>query len=207
MVTKELLGAAAVLLPIAGYGRYMWDVFLGRTKPHVFSWLVWGIVTSIVFFAQLSDKAGPGSWTMGLGALIYFSIAVTALFRGEKDIRRSDWVAFLGALAAIPVWRATGEPLAAVILVTVIDALAFYPTFRKSYAKPHEETLFMYTIDVLRFGLSLMALETYSAVTALYPLFIIAADLSFIGMALWRRNCLGNRGAVATCGSGQDAGH
>lgn len=190
VLTKELFGAVAVVLPIVGYSRYFWDIYKGRTKPHVFSWLVWGVVASVVFFAQLSDHAGPGAWTMAFGAIIYFTIAALALFRGEKDIRRSDWVAFLGALAAIPVWQVTGEPLAAVVIVTFIDAMACYPTFRKTYTKPHQETLFMYALEVVRFSLSLVALETYSAVTVLSPLFIIVADLSFIGMALWRRNSL-----------------
>ncbi|MDD5585896.1 MAG: hypothetical protein PHY92_02935 [Alphaproteobacteria bacterium] len=187
---KEALGLLSIALFIVGYSRYFWHIFKGQTKPHAFSWLVWGIITAIAFFAQNSDNAGPGAWTTGFGAVVYFVIAGLALFRGERDIKRSDWLAFTGALAAIPLWYLTGDPLSAVVLIAIIETLAFFPTIRKSYAKPHEETLFMYTMEILRFVPAIFALEHYSAVTLINPLYTIVLNGAFIVMALWRRAAL-----------------
>ena len=187
---KETLGLLSIAFFIAGYSRYFWHIFKGQTKPHVFSWLVWGISTAIVFFAQTSDNAGPGAWATGFSALVFFGLAGLAVFRGERDIKQSDWWAFLGALAAIPLWYFTGDPLGAVVLIVVIETLAFYPTMRKSYHKPGEETLFMYNMESLRFIPALFAMEHYSVVTMLTPLFTIAINSFFVAMVLWRRAVL-----------------
>jgi len=48
----------------------------------------------------------------------------------------ADWYFFLAALAAIPLWLLTRTPLYSVVVVTVIDALAYVPTFRKSWHRP-----------------------------------------------------------------------
>ena len=40
---KIILGVAAVLIGIAAYIAYFRNIFAGKTKPHAFSWLVWGI--------------------------------------------------------------------------------------------------------------------------------------------------------------------
>ena len=113
-----------------------------------------------------------------------------AYFRGEKNITTSDWVSFIGALAAIPLWYVTKEPLWSVILVVVIDAVGFYPTFRKSYFKPHEELAFMYGLDIGKFVLSILAMETYSATAVLYPLTASTLNIIFISMLLYRRAVL-----------------
>ena len=38
----------------------------------------------------------------------------------------------------------------------------YYPTFRKSYAKPHEELASKYVLTVVRYLLSLLALEHFT---------------------------------------------
>jgi len=76
------------------------------------------------FFAQLSDKAGAGSWATGLSAAFCLDIGILALFRGEKHITRGDWIAFLTTFLAIPLWVVTSDLLWSVLLVTGIDAIA-----------------------------------------------------------------------------------
>jgi hypothetical protein len=103
------------------------SIFVANTKPHAFTWLVWGTVMAIAFSAQLSDKAGAGSWATGLSAAFCLGIGVLALFRGEKHITRGNWVAFLATSLAIPLWVVTSDPLWSVLLVTGIDAVALLP--------------------------------------------------------------------------------
>ncbi|MDD5587460.1 MAG: hypothetical protein PHY92_11015 [Alphaproteobacteria bacterium] len=144
-------------------------------------------------FCPKQRQRRAGAWTTGFGAAVYFIIAGLALVRGEKDIKRSDGLALAGALATIPLWYLTGDPLGAVVLIAVIETLAFYPTIRKSYYKPHEETAFMYNMEILRFIPAIFALEHYSAVTLLNPLFTIALNSAFVGMVLWRRAVLARK--------------
>jgi hypothetical protein len=190
MTLKDVFGLLSLLLSVVSYVPYVHSIFVANTKPHAFTWLVWGTVMAIAFVAQLSDKAGAGSWATGLSAAFCLSIGIIALFRGEKHITRGDWIAFVTTFLAIPLWVATSDPLWSVLLVTGIDTVAYYPTFRKSYAKPDEELAFKYVLTVVRYLFSLLALEHYTIVTSVYQFVSILMEISIVVMLLWRRAVL-----------------
>ncbi len=190
MPSKELLGVLSIVCAIVSMSGYFWSIYKRRTKPHVFSWLVWGIVMSVVFFAQFNQGGGAGAWVTGFSAFIQFVVAGLAVFIGEKNITRGDWLAFIGALATIPLWYATKDPLSAVLLATAIDAFAYYPTFRKSWLKPYEENWFAYVVGALQWVPAMLALGSYSVTTMIYPACITTINLSLAGMLLVRRVAL-----------------
>ena len=190
MTLKDMFGLLSLVLSVVSYVPYARSIFVANTKPHAFTWLVWGAVMAIAFVAQLLDKAGAGSWATGLSAAFCLGIGVVALFRGEKHITRGDWIALVITLLAIPLWVVTSDPLWSVLLVTGIDAVAYYPTFRKSYAKPDEELAFKYVLTVIRYLFSLLALEHYTVVTSVYQLVSIVMEMAIVVMLLWRRAAL-----------------
>ena len=81
------------------------------------------------------------------------------------------------------------------IIISVIDALGFYPTFRKSYHKPWEEFLTHYSLASIKFLLSLFALEQFNLTTTLYPASLIFMNAAFLAMTLWRRRVLPRKAA------------
>jgi hypothetical protein len=187
---KSLLGILAVLVAFIGYVPYFRDIFANKTVPHAFSWLVWGIVTGIAFFGQIVGDAGPGTWVTGITALVCFVIFVFGVIKGRRNITFLDWLSLFGAGLAILLWLITKSPLLSVILITLIDALAFFPTFRKSYFKPNEETASTYALSGLKFLLSVFALTHFSVITAMYPLSIVLMNVLFVGMLIVRRKQL-----------------
>jgi hypothetical protein len=187
---KDAFGLLSLVLSIVSHVPYLRSIFVANTRPHAFTWLVWGAVMAIAFVAQLYGRAGAGSWATGLSAAFCLAIGIIALFRGEKHITRGDWIALLATLAAIPLWIATSDPLGSVLLVTFIDAVAYYPTFRKSWAKPDEELASKYVLTVVRYLFSLLALERYTIVTTVYQLVSILMEAGIVVMLLWRRAAL-----------------
>jgi hypothetical protein len=113
----------------------------------------------------------------------------SSLFSGAR-ITCGDWIAFLVTLLVIPLWVATSDSLWSVLLVTGIDAVAYYPTFRKSYAKPDEELAFKYVLTVIRYLFSLLALEHYTIVTSVYQIVSIFMEMGIVALLLWRRAVL-----------------
>ncbi len=186
----EFFGLAALAIGLYGSAFYIRSILKGQTKPHVFTHVVWGTVTFIAFLAQLHDSAGPGSWAMGISALACFTNAALALKYGEKNITRGDKIAFIASLTAIIPWVLTKDPLGSVILISIIDAVAFYPTFRKSWNKPWEENLTAYNIANLKFLLSLVAMRNFTIVTTLYVATVMALNGAFVIMCLIRRQTL-----------------
>jgi len=187
MIDREWLGGVAASLALLSNGAYLVSVVRRKTRPHVFSWTIWGLVTGITFFAQRSADAGPGAWHMATNSVMCFSVAALAIRYGSTDIKRSDVIAFIGALLAIPIWYVTHQPLAAVVMAILVDVFAYFPTFRKTYKRPHEELAFTYTVDVVRCVLSIIATDSYSLTTLLYPAFVALGDGALVGMILYHR--------------------
>lgn len=188
---KTLLGITATLLALYSYIPYFRDIFAGKTKPHAFSWLVWFLLTAIAFAAQVKDDGGAGAWVTGFTAIIAFIIFITAITRGEKSITKSDWLCLVGSFLAMGLWAITDSPLTAVILITIIDALGFAPTFRKAFHKPQEETLITFALSAVKFVIAIAALGNYSAVTVLYPASLVLMNGLFVVMLIIRRKQLG----------------
>ena len=177
-------------IAVARYAMYYRDIFRGITKPHPFTWFIWGLMNVIVWFAQTSSGAGAGAWVTGLVALACLSISAVALFKGEKVITRLDWFCFFSALLGIVLWRITNEPLVAVILVTLTDAIAYVPTYRKSFYKPYEETASSYSLAALRSVFAVLSLDSFALVNWLFPASLILTDGGFVVYLLIRRRQL-----------------
>lgn len=185
---KEVIGGIAVLLTFVGYIPYIRDTLKGKTKPHVYTWFIWGFISFIAFGLQFSDQAGPGSLVTLAAAIVCFLIFLLSLRMGSKNITLSDTLFLLAALAATALWLFAKQPILSVILLSIIDILAFAPTIRKSWHKPYEETLMSYVLNTIRFGLSLLALAHYTTVSALYPAtWVLANGLFAIFLVLRRR--------------------
>lgn len=187
---KTSIGIIAVGLTFIGYIPYLGDIFAGKTKPHIYSWFLWGFVTVIAFALQVSAHAGPGAFVTLAAATVSLVIFALGIREGEKDITKIDTVFFVLAFIAIAVWLFAKQPVISIILVSTIDMLGFAPTFRKSWNKPYSETLFTYLLNTFRHGLSILALQSYSIVTWLYPVTWVLANGLFSVTLLIRRKQL-----------------
>jgi hypothetical protein len=87
----------------------------------------------IAFAAQVVSRAGAGSWALGFSAAICIFIFALALIKGTRDFPLIDWIVLVGALIAIAIWYFTKDPTWSVILLVIIDTVAFIPTFRKAW--------------------------------------------------------------------------
>lgn len=185
---QTFLGALAVALGMLGYVFYVRGIVQGKVKPHAFTWFVWGLLTAIAFVAQVVEGGGPGAWVTGFTALCSFGFAAVGLGASSRAyIAKSDWLFFIGSLLTIPVWFLTSNPLWSVIIISIIDAVAFAPTFRKAYLHPETENGWTYALSGLKFVVGLVALESFTWTTALYPASLVLANLAFVAMVLWRR--------------------
>ena len=193
---KELIAAAAILLTFAMFVPYIRSIHDGRTKPHAFSWIIWALGTFVVFLAQLADRGGSGAWPIGVSGLITAYIAALAYWnRSDTSITRADWI-FLGiAVAALPCWLLTSNPLLAVVLLTGVDLAGFGPTFRFAFNHPHQERIGFYSLGAVRNAMAISALQHYSLTTVLFPAAVGLACVIFVVMVVYRRAQLRRRGA------------
>ena len=191
MFYKELLSGVAIALTLIAFLPYIRSIINGAIKPHVFSWVIWGITTLIVFFAQLEDNGGVGAWPIGVsGSLTLFIALLAYIKRSEITVTKMDWLFFVLAMLSLPFWYFTSDPLWAVVILTTVDVLGFGPTVRKAYNFPHSESAFFYALFAVRNLIVVMALENYSVTTVLFPAVIAAACMMLMAMITYRRRVL-----------------
>jgi hypothetical protein len=184
---KEVIGVIAVALTFIGYFPYIKDIVMGKTQPHIFSWLIWTITVSIIYALQLSAGAGAGSWVTLALTVIMGAVFLLSLKRGTKNIKRIDIVFLILALLALPLWLVVNQPVLSILLLSTIDMLGFLPTIRKSWHDPYSETLSLYTITTFRHGFSILALAQYNIITLLFPASWVIANALFSVMLIMRR--------------------
>ncbi|MCF6255346.1 MAG: hypothetical protein L3J98_06080 [Gammaproteobacteria bacterium] len=188
---KELLSAIAITLTFIAFYPYIRSILQKKTKPHVFSWVIWGSTTFIVFLAQLADKGGAGAWVTGVSGTITLYIAILAYIKkSDITITRTDWMFFILAMMSLPFWYFTSDPLWAVVILTAVDIIGFGPTIRKAHAQPFEENLIFYMLFVPRNIIAVAALEHYSLTTILFPIVTAVACIMLILMIIYRRRML-----------------
>ena len=188
---KEWLSAIAIALTFAAFLPYIRSILRGAVRPHVFSWVIWGTTTYVVFLAQLEDRGGVGAWPIGVSGSIAIFIAFLAWWkRADITITGTDWLFFLAAMSSLPFWYLTADPLWAVVVLTTVDLLGFGPTVRKAWHLPHSESLLFFALFMNRNLIAIMALEHHSVTTVLFTAVIAAACGVIMAMVTYRRRTL-----------------
>ena len=187
-ISKSLLSVVAIALTLFAFLPYIRAILTSTIRPHVFSWIIWGTTTVIVFLAQLQGHGGVGAWPIGVSGSITILIAALAYWkRADISITSMDWLFLVLALSSLPFWYFTADPLWAVIILTVVDLLGFGPTIRKAYTSPHSESVLFFTTFAVRNFIVILALEFYSLTTVLFPAAVAIACLLLIALILYRR--------------------
>jgi hydrogenase-4 membrane subunit HyfE len=181
---KDVLAVIAALIAIAGNLPYIKDAFTKKVKPHPYTWLVWTIVSAIVFFGQIAKGAGIGALPAGIAEIFTVIIFIFSLRYGFKYVSKTDTYFLVAALLGIVPWIIFDNPTISVIIAVSIDLVAFVPTLRKTYLHPETETPILYGSNVLRHILTLLSLQAYNIATMLHSIAMIITNTTMVGLIL-----------------------
>lgn len=167
-----LLGVASGVLSAACYVPYIYDIVRGNTRPERASWLIWSVLTAIGFFSNLAIGATNSLWLLavqGIGVIIVFLLS---LWRGYGGLLKRDIVTLVAAGATLVVWRLTNQPVVAVYLSVLIDAMGGYLTVVKAYEAPETELLVTWILSGLAGACALLSVGKLNVALLAYPGYI-----------------------------------
>lgn len=179
-----------ILLTVLGNGYYIVTIFRGQTKPHIFSWIIWAIVQLTACAIQLQHGSNWWALTLWLNGVICVLVSVLAIWYGERHITLLDKISFFLALGILPIWLWAKQDFTAILLAVTIDVLSYVPTARKSFRKPHGESLWTYYASSAAFFISILLTQEKTIITLLYPIIIFCINFVFIGYVFWRRKII-----------------
>lgn len=184
---KLIIAIVAAVLTVVGYGAYFRDIFAKKTKPHLYTWLIWVITLGTATVALLHGGGKFGSLSLIIGTVLVFSVFILSFKYGTKDINKKDAVVLILALMAVVVWWQLDNPLAAVLMVTAIDGAGYIPTIRKSFNDPWSETISFWIIMTIAGFLTLISNAEYNFLTVTYLAVLSVVDVLVILICLVRR--------------------
>lgn len=177
----------ATIIGVASFVPYLRDIFQRKTKPHVYTWLVWSITQGTAVAGILYGGGGIGAIELFSGTILVLTVFLFSLKYGSKNITKSDTVILIAALLAILVWWKLNNPLAAVIIVSAIDFIGCIPSFRKTFVDPWSET----AITWFGFGIgncfAMLALREYNLLTLTYITLLTVTNLALGILCIARR--------------------
>ena len=181
------LGIAAGVLQIISMGPYLVDIFKGKTKPERATWWIWLLLNFVSLGAQIGAHA---RWSLlfTIGQLLVTAlVAVLSLRYGFGKFHRRDAAAVGVAVVGIILWWLLKSPLAALIVVLLIDINGFWLTIEKTWKAPGTETLITWVMTAVSGTLGVLAVGKFNVTQLLYPFYVMLGNWLMVYIILRRR--------------------
>lgn len=179
---NEIIGYLSVIITLIAFGLYLRSIHRKETSPHVFTWFLWSILSSIALYIQMVGGAGPGLWVTAMTAFCSTVICVWAMYKTAIRFDLMDNLSLGAGLLMLVLWSILDNAYAILVAVILIEFAAFLPTVRKLRLFPSSEPRSVYLLVSLQFGLAIIAMEQYNILTTAYPAVLVIMNLFVAGL-------------------------
>lgn len=167
---KELFGVLSIVLVVATYVPFIYQISKNHVRPHPFSWITWSITAASIASLQLLNGAGWGALPSATVTFFAITVAILAFKKNRAPIQKIDLLCLLIAFSGLASWVIIDQPFISITLLLLVDVVGFIPTLRKAWRVPYEDSLTMWGTTLSRHTASIFAIQTYNYVTLLNPL-------------------------------------
>lgn len=169
---------AASVTFIIGIVPYINDIHHKRVQPHILSWIGWTFVTTLGFFAMLSDVFNWGAFVVLANAISCVIVVIYSLLKKTAVFKTShyDIIFFLLGITGLILWQIFDNPDLAIIFAIFADMTFGIPTIIKTYKKPDSETIFPWSMATLSGLFALLAISYISFTEVAYPIYLLVFD-------------------------------
>jgi hypothetical protein len=185
-----VFGVLAGVIGVIDMIPYVRDTVRRSTRPHRGTWLIWGVLATVVC---LSQRADGGSWSLimaGTGAVLAGLVFVLALRLGTGGVGVWDIALILLACAGVAGWIVIDEPMVATLCVVAADLIAAGMMVPKTWRDPESETLSTFAFASLGGGLAAGSVGAFDLSLLLYPAYYCVANGALALMIRHRRTAL-----------------
>ncbi len=174
----------ALFLNCVGYLFYIKSIYSGHAKPNLVSWIMWMLAPFIGVFFQL--KAGAGLSVLpvfmaGFGPVIIISVALlkkNALWK----ITSFDLLCGGISLAALLLYVLTHNLSISIFFAILSDALAFVPTFIKSWKHPESESPAGYSFCILSNIIGLLIIKDWTFTIYSFGVYLVVFNIAEVSI-------------------------
>ncbi len=176
----------AIITPIIG----VISVFSWEYKPQRMTRFLIVILSGIILGSMMYEERWPGFYLALIqffGSCIYFILSFKYGMWGRS---RLDIGVFISVILIGLVWYMTESSRIALVLSIVVHAVAFVPTFLKTWLYPRTESWIFYGCDVFAGLVSLFAISQIFTFGAIFSWYVFFLNLSMVLIIVLRRRYL-----------------
>ena len=166
---SQIIALAAMALVLSAYIPYMYDILRGKVAPHPFSWLIWAVTGTSIFLLQTTNGSGAGAYGTATVAVCNMIIFILAFRVNKVKIRPLDIISLCIAGVGILSWIFIQEPFVSITIILSVEVIGFIPTVLNGWRHPYKDSMTLWSINGMRQGLGLAAVQTHNYVTTLAP--------------------------------------
>lgn len=185
------IGILAGILALVQFVPYVRDILRHKTKPERASWLIWTVLSGVIFASQVAKGGGPSLWMSAMQGVGNLTVLVLAFKFGTiSGFNRRDSIALVLAGVGIILWALTKEPTIALMVAIAVDAIGATLTIVKGYRDPESETMLTWVLSDLSGLFAALAVGQISFALLAYPIYVSIANTAVIGGMLigkWQR--------------------
>lgn len=186
---KIIASTLATGIAVVAYIPYLIDMFRGKNKPHLYTWISIFLVTAIVAYIQVIGGSGVGAIPVILGVIVDAIILFYCFRFGTKDVVFMDKICLaLSIIGVIAFAILKSSPIISLTIVSVAEVISFIPTVRKTRNDPYSESLTSYYFIMLKLLLVMLALQKYNLLTVSYSILWLVVFVLFISATYYWRS-------------------
>ncbi len=185
---KIIASTIATGIAVIAYIPYLIDMFKGKNKPHLYTWISIFLITAIIAYIQVISGSGVGAIPIIIGVFIDAIILFYCFRFGTKDVVFMDKVCLaISIVGVISYLIFITQPIISLAIVTVAEVISFIPTVRKTRNDPYSESLTSYYLIMIKLILVLIALEKYNLLTVSYSILWLVVFVLFLAATYYWR--------------------
>ena len=112
------------------------------------------------------------------------AVIVVSFKTGYFAFSRFDHACLSISLLSLVIWILTSNPLYALVLNVIVDALGTLAIANKLYAHPGTEDTRAWSLSLAVAALNVFAVASLDLSNALYPIYLIFANMLIVGLSL-----------------------
>lgn len=179
------------LLELSGCTSFAISTVKGKTRPLRVTWLMFTATTGTAFMAAL--QAGVGwialiTLAACIGpALVFIStFATKASRKASWKISTTDVLCVIFSTVGIGLWIWTDDPIQAILLNILADAIAAFPTIQKAFVHPETQGVLVWVLGALGSALALLSISKWSVAHVAFPAYIITLNCTILCFRIFK---------------------
>ena len=178
MTIQGVLGIFAGALIVPTIGFYVAGILRGTTRPNRVTWWILALISAVVVFSYHDVGAWDTLWLPIAYTISYVVIGLLSFKYGDGPFTLStlDRVALVGGIASVIAYAFAQSPALALLLSTLSEAIALFPTAVKAYKNPETEDRTAWIIGTTASVINLFAIAEWSLEIAAYPIWVFVSN-------------------------------